>query len=467
MIHKNKNSASALLCAGLLLLGAGTAATSVYAKGKPVTPTPAQWSDTREHDARSFTPVVAPLPALAAFADTQRFVGVNDGASYQIEVPANWNGMLVMYAHGYRGTGEALTVGPPAALRPWLLENGYAWAASSYSKNYYDVRAGVEDTNALALAFSSITGAAEPDKIYITGHSMGGHVAAAAVEAETLATANNPVRYAGSVPMCGVTGDTYEFEYLANFTFAAQHLAGLGPDTYPNTDFQAELPEIQSKLWTVFPFVPSPQGLKLENIVRDLSGGERPIFAQGFRSFLQFTVMSTGGGDGRISGILAKPLTGNQGVRYNVDGQEGQNREEREFNKSILRVIGHPPANGMRDDGLRWIPVVNGEFDVPVVSIHTLGDLYVPFKHMQIHRERAEASGSSDMLVQRAIRAPSHCDFSPAEQVQAFADMINWEQNGIKPAGDEVLDPAVVANPDYGCTFTSPQRSNLPACSSL
>ena len=32
-----------------------------------------------------------------------------------------------------------------------------------------------------------------------------------------------------------------------------------------------------------------------------------------------------------------------------------------------------------RRDGLRWIPQVNGEISIPVVSIHTLGDLFVPF----------------------------------------------------------------------------------------
>ena len=42
----------------------------------------------------------------------------------------------------------------------WLIQQGYAWAASSYSKNYYDVRAGVEDTNKLALNFNAITTAA-------------------------------------------------------------------------------------------------------------------------------------------------------------------------------------------------------------------------------------------------------------------------------------------------------------------
>ena len=95
MKYKNTQSASALVCAGLLLLSAATA-TAVNAQGKPITPTPAEWGDTREHDARSFTPLISPLPALAGFPDTERFVGVNDGASYQIEVPTNWNGMLVL-----------------------------------------------------------------------------------------------------------------------------------------------------------------------------------------------------------------------------------------------------------------------------------------------------------------------------------------------------------------------------------
>lgn len=460
---KNTKRTPVLVCVSLLVAGMGAVAPTVFAKGKPVTPTPSQWSEVREHDARVFIPIVMPLTPLEGYT-TERFTGIHQGSSYQVEVPENWNGMLVMYAHGYRGEGAFLTAGAPAALRPWLLDNGYAWAASSYSKNYYDVRAGVEDTNALALAFSDITGKGQPDKLYITGHSMGGHVAAAAVEAETYATANNPVRYQGSVPMCGVTGDTYQFDYLMNYTFAAQHLAGLGPSSYPATDYQASLPEIRARLWDSYPTQPSEQGRKLENIVRDLSGGERPIFAEGFRTGLQSTVLGTGGGDGRVTGILSKPLNGNMGVRYNLDGRPGQSQEERVFNQSILRVVGHPPANDLRDDGLRWIPVVNGEFDVPVVSIHTLGDLYVPFIHMQLHRQAAEEQGNADLLVQRAIRAPSHCDFSAQEQVEAFAAMINWEQNGIKPAGDEVLDAQVVADPEYGCAFTRGQRPGLPSC---
>ena len=65
---------------------------------------------------------------------TSRLWGVHGGAGYRIEVPENWNGELVVYAHGNRGIGLELTVSFPA-IRAYLVANGYAWAASSYSKN--------------------------------------------------------------------------------------------------------------------------------------------------------------------------------------------------------------------------------------------------------------------------------------------------------------------------------------------
>jgi hypothetical protein len=114
-----------------------------------------------------------------------------------------------------------------------------------------------------------------------------------------------------------------------------------------------------------------------------------------------------------------------------------------------------PQANRLRSDGMRWIPAVNGEFNVPVVSIHTLGDLYVPFAMTQLYQQRAASKGNESYLVQRAIRGAAHCDFTVNEQVQAFDAMTRWEQKGEKPLGDVVLNPAIVAAPSYGCTFTN------------
>jgi len=89
-----------------------------------------------------------------------------------------------------------------------------------------------------------------------------------------------------------------------------------------------------------------------------------------------------------------------------------------------------------------------------VVTIHTLGDMYVPFSMQQIYRKRANTQGSGAMLVQRAVRAPSHCDFTIREQVEAFDAMVAWAETGVKPAGDDVMTPATVAQPTYGCAFT-------------
>ena len=64
--------------------------------------------------------------------------GVHTNAGFRAEVPDNWNGDLVIWAHGFRGTGLELTV-DNHPLRQLLIALGYAWAASSYSRNDYDI----------------------------------------------------------------------------------------------------------------------------------------------------------------------------------------------------------------------------------------------------------------------------------------------------------------------------------------
>lgn len=447
--------------------------------------------EARPQDTRSFAVDAASLPfaALAgAAAETDRWTGTLGGSGYRIEVPRAWNGMLVMYAHGYAGKGPSLTVTTPPGIRRFLIDNGYAWAASSYDKNYYDVRSGVEATNALALAFTAIAAAngrplAAPDRIYITGHSLGGHVAAAAIEAETMATANNKVRYAGAVPLCGNVGDGELFAYFAAAQLAAQQVAGFPATAFPADNFAPLSRQVRDALFTAFPAPPfypaaatTPAGDTFKGIMMNLTGGKRPLFDQGFGGPYLATVWGTFGGDGTIDGILNRQGIDTRSVVYQFDADPLLSADEQAFNASIVRATAAADANRLRSDGLRWIPVVQGRFAVPVVSLHTLGDLYVPFAMEQVYRRRAEAGTGGGWLVQRAIRGVAHCDFTAAEQVAALKAMLDWEQTGAKPAGDDVLTPATVAAPDYGCRYTinatGPDdplligllRANLPPC---
>jgi dienelactone hydrolase len=423
-------------------------------------------TETRTQDTRTkfapANPAETTFAAMAAapgdvvdMATTSRWSGVLKGAQYHVEVPANWNGKLVMYAHGYAGTGDVLGVQNPS-IRRYLVQNGYAWGASSYSKNYYDVRAGVEDTNALALEFTKIAAAnsrtlAAPSKIYITGHSMGGHITGAAIEDEAALTAINKVKYSGAVPMCGVMGDTALFDTFAAMQMAAQTLTG--SPTYPTDKWADIQAAATAALYSKFPDTPTTLGLKYKSILKNLTGGERPLFEQGMAFGGSFpSAYGTFGSDGTVTGILNKNILDTNGITYVIDGDAAGSTD---VNSKAQKLTAAADANRLRYDGLRWIPKINGEFKIPVVSIHTLGDMFVPFNMQQVYQKRTAAKGNSAFLVQRAIRGASHCDFTVAEQVKAFDDMIKWERDGIKPAGDDVVTASVVAAPTYGCTHTN------------
>ena len=420
--------------------------------------------ETRPQDSRTFTPANPTATTFAAMAaapgdvvdmsTTSRWAGVLNGAGYLIEVPANWNGKLVMYAHGYAGTGPTLGVGAPS-IRRYLIQNGYAWGASSYSKNYYDVRAGVEDTNALALEFNNIAAAnsrplTAPTKYFITGHSMGGHITAAAIEDEAAATAVHKVKYNGAVPMCGVVGDTELFNEFAAMQVTAQAIAGV--PSYPTTKWSEISALVTGTLFTTFPSVPTAKGVQYLSVLQNITGGPRPMFNLGIAFGGSFpSAYGTFGSDGTVSGILTKNVLDTSSFTYTIDGDAAASTA---LNAAVIKLTADPDANRLRTDGLRWIPKANGEFKIPVVSIHTLGDLFVPFSMEQVYARRVAAKGNSAWLVQRAIRGVSHCDFTVAEQVEAFSAMIAWEGGGAKPAGDDVLTPATIAAPTYGCTFT-------------
>lgn len=425
------------------------------------------------------------LADVAPYNTTSRWTGVLDGAGYRIEVPENWNGYLVMWAHGFRGTGSSLTVDSPP-MRQYLIANGYAWAASSYSTNYYDVRAGVEDTNALALAFNDIAEEngrtlAAPTKYYITGASMGGHVTAAAVERETKETANNVVDYAAAAPFCGVVGDTELFNYFAGYSLSLFELAWVGADEFPipPADAATKLAAAKAAFWVDYDADKSaagltPAGLAFFQTLKNLSGGERPIYNVSFGLF-QDLLQSFAGSDGTVDGIFLESVINTNDLTYRFESELGEalTNSEINFNASILKADADVDSvNALRDDGLRWVPKVNGDFDVPVLTAHTIGDLFVPVWMEQLYRQRAEDNGNGALLVQRAMRAPGHCDFTINEWTETFDALMQWEQNDIVPGGDDWLNPATVADSQFGCAYTDDTnpvpgnypRAALPGC---
>ncbi|SCL53010.1 alpha/beta hydrolase family protein [Micromonospora chersina] len=388
-------------------------------------------------------PPLAPLVIDGAATTVRQ--GVHEHAGYVIETPARWNGELVMWAHGYRGQGTVLSPEPPGYdLRQRLLAQGYAWASSSYDRNGYDIRSGVLGTRALADFFANTV--KRPKRVYIAGVSMGGHIIGRSLE-------QYPGYYDGALPMCGVLGDHELFDFFLDYNLVAQALAGVPAYPTPDDYLTNAVPRIQVALGLVGlkpggPDTTNDLGKQLRAITVERSGGPRPGADAAFavwKDFL-FSIATTDGGDSPAQrpGQLATNLL----TRYSPNSPVNVNATVQRVAPENLRQRLSPT--------LTEVPRISGRPTVPVLSLHDLGDLFVPFSMEQAYARDAAWHGRSRLVVQRAVRAAQHCEFSPAEAGAAWDDLVSWVRTGQRPAGDAVTDRKAVAAPDFGCRFSDP-----------
>jgi pimeloyl-ACP methyl ester carboxylesterase len=121
------------------------------------------------------------------------------GAPYAITVPANWNGSLLLFSHGYARTVSAA---PKLVARDEaddLLARGFALAASSYAAPGWAVEEAVPDQLATLDVFVGAIGT--PRRTYAWGSSMGALVTSALME-------RAPGRFDGALMLCASAGGT-------------------------------------------------------------------------------------------------------------------------------------------------------------------------------------------------------------------------------------------------------------------
>ncbi|RYD39155.1 MAG: hypothetical protein EOP85_16445 [Verrucomicrobiaceae bacterium] len=99
------------------------------------------------------------------------------GAKFMIATPGEWQGKLVILAHGYRHEGSPLdadfdTDGPLA--KP-LLDKGWCVASTSYRRNGWIVEDAIEDIRSLYQHVEKEEGSVQ--RCLVIGNSMGGLIA--------------------------------------------------------------------------------------------------------------------------------------------------------------------------------------------------------------------------------------------------------------------------------------------------
>src|SRR5260370_40959464 len=145
-----------------------------------------------------------------------------DGIKYLIEVPANWNGTLFLYSHGYVVPG---TPNPPQDFakddpftRFFMLSQGYALAGSSYATTGWAIEDALRDQIAVLDMFNLVVG--PPKRTIAWGHSLGGMITAGLIQ-------RHPERFGAALPMCGVlSGGVATWNTALDSEFAFKTLIG-------------------------------------------------------------------------------------------------------------------------------------------------------------------------------------------------------------------------------------------------
>jgi pimeloyl-ACP methyl ester carboxylesterase len=353
---------------------------------------------------------------------------IGPGSSYVIDVPENWNGELVVYAHGYVPT--FLPVGSPvegAELRQALLQEGYALIGSSFSENGYAEADGARRTHQLRGVFASRVG--QPERTFIVGVSLGALIALELVE-------EHPRDYAGAFLISGVVGGTkLQIDYVTTIrVLFDKFYPGIVPGSPVEVPADVNPAAVVQAAYGAM--VADPQGLGAMDLIDQAriphAPGDFPHLLESVLRVLAFDLVAINDFVARThghsffdnsdvvyaSGALPPPLVDN-------------------VNATVARLSSTPDAqNFIRNN---YQP--NGQLEVPVLTLHTRFDPVVPELHEGAYHDIVAAAGRLDFLAQRRKEAYGHFGdpvvpepLDQADVLNGFHDLVTWVDTGVKPA---------------------------------
>jgi len=333
--------------------------------------------------------------------------GAINGAEYRIDVPANWNGTLIMYCHGYSPTASKMAAGEPNALWKPLLEAGFAVAQSGYAAGGWAIQEAVNDTEALRRHFGKTHG--QPKETYVMGHSMGGHLTMVMME-------TFPDVYDGGLALCGVLGGADDFMLKRVFNLRVvfdYYFPALLPDpSRAPADFQMT-PAIGAEVVKVLDAKPEQSAAmrRWSGIKTNKELAQTAIFF----TYILKDLQQRGGGN---------PFD-NRSVIY--DGSVDDNA----LNKGVKRYA----ADARAAMYLRKYTTPTGRIENPMLAIHTTYDPLVPPWIPNDYAVLAARAGREGLFVQQAVAHDGHCAISAAEISRGFESLRNWKHTGERPKG--------------------------------
>jgi pimeloyl-ACP methyl ester carboxylesterase len=361
------------------------------------------------------------LLSAPTFAQTaKRDTGLLNGAAYEIQIPANWNKKLVMYAHGYEQPSKPRNTLDKQPILSIFMEKGFAVARSSYSRTGWALPEGIDETEALRQFFIKRYG--KVDSTFVTGHSMGGGVTVATIE-------KFPKVYNGGLALCPLSSRPYEQTKLAFDGYVVFN--ALFPDILPKV---ADL--MSGKAPSVFSGDFNENMGKAMGIIAKIKN-EKPDVLTEFAKH-----------NGVKENELPFILIFQNGVLTDIAAQTGGNP----YDNTNTLYTGYPDDWALNKKVERIAATASnqrlttydrtGIVDKPLVLLHTTYDpIIIPYYGVDnydvlVHEKRKEQN-----LKTFITNGQGHCVFSDGQVATAFEALRAWAKTGQKPVETTLASP--------------------------
>jgi hypothetical protein len=386
--------------------------------------------------------VLAVAPAAHAAGPGHYTGTTSDGGGWVADVPANWNGTLLLYSHGY-GT-LAPQDAPDATTEATLLGMGYAMAGSGYDPNgpLWALGSALPDQFQTLSAVERSVLPHRPRDVLALGTSMGGLIS-------SLEDQGSNGRINGALSTCGIVAggvrlENYQLDgefamnqllaasepiQLAGYTTPAQavtaagQLQALGVQAQTTAQGRARLALAMAFLnvtdWAPGMTMPSPSDYDAQE-----AGQYFTEFSGVPFGIIPFTVTGTQQVDEAAGGSP----TWDKGVNYAAQlarspylGEVEALYREAGLNLGAdLRELTRDANTTADPKAVRWLEQTSqatGRLQVPELDMHTIADDLVPIQMENNYRQVVDRAGSGQLLRQSWVQRQIHCNFTPSELV--------------------------------------------------
>jgi pimeloyl-ACP methyl ester carboxylesterase len=349
---------------------------------------------------------------LSATAQTPKVnveTGVLDNASYRIDMPEKWNGILIVYYHGYSEKPVVFDKDKPNEIGSLFGDAGYAVIQSGYSEVGLAIEHAVPETEALRRY--AIAKYGQPKETYVTGHSMGGELTMITME-------SYPNRYDGALPLCGLLEPTTWAIGRASAMRAAfdYYYPGLlpGPIGIPAT---VELNDaLVDKVLKALPG--NPTGMAEMMALNGFKTKEDLAWGVVFATYIERDLEQK----------IGAPVMDNRNFIYTGA------LDDNALNDGVKRYTASDAALGY----LKSWYTPTGILLKPTLAVHTTYDPIIPADSVRLYADLVQRNGSAGNFVQQYVKADGHCHFSDAETMAALDELIQWKHTGVRPDGGAV-----------------------------